>query len=194
MSNTFSTPQLKQRGWTLTMIRTFLPVPDEKIPNPKYCNAGSPMKLYVCKRVEKIEKTKKFLKHKEAADQRKQSAAKAVETKQAKMAQFVDEFQPKIPEYDREELLERADCNFYSLDFANRVYISDERKCVNYLRHCETAYEQKLWEIFGKTGVRAAYLDIKEKILEAIALTYDWLADECDLQMHRAREKFLSEP
>jgi len=192
MENTFSTPQLKQRGWTDTMIRKFLPLPDETRPNPKYRHAGSPMKLYLCKRVKRIEKTKTFLKRQEAADRRKQSAAKAVETKQAKMAKFVDEFLPSIPDYGREELIVRANRNFYCLGMSVHVYLSDERKCVNYLRHCETDYEQKLSEISGNTGVHMAYLEIKEKILEAIALKYDWLAEECDLQLQRTQKKFLS--
>lgn len=125
-------------------------------------------------------------------DRRKQSAAKAVETKQAKMAKFVDEFLPSIPDYGREELIVRANRNFYCLGMSVHVYLSDERKCVNYLRHCETDYEQKLSEISGNTGVHMAYLEIKEKILEAIALKYDWLAEECDLQLQRTQKKFLS--
>lgn len=57
--------QLVGRGWTRTLIAMFLPIPDQTAPNPKYRHAGSPMKLYSLKRVEKKEKSVRFKRAKE---------------------------------------------------------------------------------------------------------------------------------
>jgi len=62
------------------------------------------------------------------------------------------------------------------------------RITVNFLRHQGTSYEEKLDEIFGKTGVNAAYIAIKKKVLEAIAKEYLFLAEECKRQMESVQE------
>ncbi len=45
--------------------------------------------------------------------------------------------------------------------------------------------ETALDEIAGKVGVGDAYMEIKTKVLEAIAEEYDWLWDECWRQEKR---------
>lgn len=130
---------------------------------------------------------------KELADRRKIAANKAVALKRAKMKQFVAEFNPKIPVYEEAELLKLAQENFRSLGLPCEVELSDERICVNYLRHCETSYEQKLGRIFGKTGGRDAYYEIKDKILDEISSKYPWLMEECFRQSMKMREKQMWE-
>ncbi len=70
----------------------------------------------------------------------------------------------------------------------NPVFLA--RISVNYLRHMLTSYEDELTRIYGKTGVREAYLELNEKIYEAIGDTYEevwWeLVEECDRQ-YRAK-------
>jgi hypothetical protein len=48
------TQDIKDRGWTNTLITRFLPVPDEMRPNPHYRSAA-PMKLYSLDRVISVE-------------------------------------------------------------------------------------------------------------------------------------------
>ncbi len=178
----FTTPDLKSRGWTDSLVRRFLEVPDDTRSNPKYRNAGSPMKLYLRDRVSKIETSMEFMDAKRKADARKISAKKAVETKLAQMTNYIKNLTIEVPEMERTKLIEAANENFRSLDLPSEVRLSDERMCVNFLRHCGTKYETELRSIAGKTGAVDAYFKIKDMVLEKIAFTYDWLAEECDRQ------------
>ena len=67
---------LKQRGWTMAMIRDILGAPDAEVPNPHYSNAA-PMKLYYLYRVVEAEKSEAFSAAKIKADKRRASAQKA---------------------------------------------------------------------------------------------------------------------
>jgi len=155
----YTVPQLTDRGWTKGLIKKFLLTHDETKPNPnpKYSNAAAPMKLYSEDRVTEIESSGDFLAAKEKSVQRKQSAMKGVQTKQNRMDAFLKELEISISVYERKKLIELATTNFRGLDLPERVEIFDERMCVNYLRHCESEYEEKLIEIAGKTGCRDAY-------------------------------------
>lgn len=53
---------------------------------------------------------------------------------------------------------------------------------MNYLRHQVTKYDYHLDQVHGKVRIDDAYLAIREKVFEAIAKTYPWLADECRRQ------------
>lgn len=188
----FTTSELKSRGWTDSLIRKFLEEHDETRPNPKYSNAGSPMKLYRRDRVERIEKSEEFREAKRKADDRKVSAKKAVETKLKKMQDYLDNLIIEVPKMKKETLIAAARQNSYLLDLPDHVEFSDERNCVNFLRHCETKYESELANIAGKTGASDAYYEIKEKVLNAIAEQYDWLVEECDRQILQMMKKRYS--
>src|SRR2546429_7280232 len=54
-----TTSALKERGWTLALIKKFLGEPDDTRENPHYRSAA-PMRLYTIDRVEVIEKTPDF--------------------------------------------------------------------------------------------------------------------------------------
>lgn len=75
--------QLKERGWTDTMIKKFLGTPDATKVNPFYSSAA-PMGLYDVKRVKKVERTKAFKEAMEKSEARKAAAEKAVVTKMKK--------------------------------------------------------------------------------------------------------------
>ncbi|WAP50852.1 hypothetical protein OL239_12755 [Arthrobacter sp. ATA002] len=49
----------KERGWTDTQIKTFLPEPDQTARNP-FSRKAAPMKLYALERVEAIEVTAEY--------------------------------------------------------------------------------------------------------------------------------------
>lgn len=188
----FTRPDLKGRGWTDALIRRYLPAEDATLPNPKVVNAGKPMKLYKRDRVEKFEASEEFQDANRVSERRKLSAKKAVATKLARMQDYVNNLTIEVLRKERKELIDAARKNYYSQCSRGSVTLSEETMCVNYLRHCGTQYESELKQIAGKTGGPDAYFDIKEKVLDEIALTYDWLAEECDRQrdeMNRKRFK-----
>ena len=57
METTWSAAALRRRGWTDTLIRDILGEPHWLAPNPKYPNAGAPMKLWDRCRAEQLERT-----------------------------------------------------------------------------------------------------------------------------------------
>lgn len=140
------------------------------------------MKLYRQDRVERIEASVQFLEAKQKADARKQSSRKAVVTKWEKMQDYLDELTIEVPQMEKAVLIKAAQENFYSLGLPDGATPSIERMCVNFLRHCGTKYESELAKIAGKTGAKDAYYCIKQQVLDAIEIQYDWLAEECRRQ------------
>ena len=190
-------------GWTESLVSKFLPEPDKFQPNP-YHKSGPPMRLYDLKRVERIEKTKRFIATKQAVEPRKKAARKAVTSKREGTMKYVDLVVVQVPKMDRDELVKLA-CESYndwqeqkdsrreeSRDWEPANFLSSapflERICVNYLRHELTGYENHLEKTFGKVGTAEAYKKIKEKVENAITETYPWLTEECKKQRKRREE------
>lgn len=189
--------KIKERGWTEGLIEKFLPNPDSLCTNPVF-KCASPMKLYYLLKVEKIEKSKRFLELKNSLSSRKSGAKKAAETKRIKTQKYVDSLNIEVEKFSRHDLIENA-CDQYN---AYKEYIQSERSewfdfepassrsdqsflnriCVNFLRHQATKYEQCLDDTKGKVGTNKAYFEIKIKVLNAIAKEYPWLEHECSRQ------------
>jgi hypothetical protein len=154
------------------------------------------MRLYWHAGVESAEASVEFQEMQAKRQPRRDAAQRALETKRQTIADYVENLEISVPCLSRKELIERA-CNSYN---ANREggsrAVPDaepaflERICVNYLRHCLTEYERHLEEIAGKVGTREAYLEVKSKVLDAIAAEYDWLADECRRQEKRMWDEY----
>ncbi len=200
--NMVTAATIKNRGWTESMIKLFLPEPDLFVTNPVY-RSGPKMRLYLLSRVEEIEKTDAFLAAAANSEKRKKSARKAVDTKLKKLKQYIDNMDIKVPVIDLKKLFRKA-CQHHNhqknqmqysfpsiyADFipANLKY-SDEnflfRISVNYLRHQLTRYENELKKIVGKTGASEGYIEIKRKVLDAIAQAYPDLAEECQRQQEQ---------
>lgn len=183
---------LKARGWSEAMIKQYLGEPDELKPNPYYKSAA-PMRLYSLKRVEKVEKSKKFIEAKAAADRRKESAAKGVATKVEKAIQYANTVKIKVPVVNYDTLVKHA-CRHYNdwhecdrngmtnLDFipADPKHSDPEflhRITINYLRHECTSYDDELEKLFGKTGVHEAHQILQRRINKEIRATYPQLND-----------------
>lgn len=64
--NYYSVSELKQRGWTTTMINRLMPTHNAERVNPKY-RCAAPMKFYSVKRVNRIEQTDEFKQRKQKA-------------------------------------------------------------------------------------------------------------------------------
>lgn len=175
---------VKERGWTDWLIRQFLPSPDQTRRNPCYRNAA-PMKLYAVDRVVAAEATSEFMEH--PAHKRRQSAQRAVETKRQQLSAHLDTIEIQVPVVDN-----LVDCACQSYNDHNwrsewaatpdseRSFL--DRICVNYLRHRMTSYEYHLDTIAGRVGVADGYIEVKSKVLNAIADAYPNLAGECSRQ------------
>ncbi len=192
----FSLSDLKNRGWTDTLVKRLIGEPDQLQVNPCY-RSGPKMKLYKTQRVEEAETLEEFVEAQKGKRGRQAAAQKALATKRRRIEEYVAAVKVEVPALSEDELIRRA-CDNYNWHKSdnNDNWASPssdpeflERICVNYLRHCLTEYEAHLAEIAGKVGVRDAYLEIKTKVLKAIAEKYDWLWLECSRQEDRMRDQ-----
>jgi hypothetical protein len=178
----FSIPELKTRQWTDTAIKRFLPEPDDTRPNPHYSRAGEPMKFWLKTRVQRVEKTKRFLEWKSGAVARRVAANKGVMTKVINMEERINEVKITIiggkSRDEIEALAVRTHGGNYQGDpgpfyFNNQV----ARNCI---RHNLTNYE-KLWKLInrGETG-EGAYHILRERVDQLIDEVYPEFSDAAD--------------
>lgn len=186
---------LKKRGWTNKAISKFLgDSPDRTAPNPHYRSAA-PMRLYLRAKALELENRDDFKKWIEEiklkSKSRKESSKKAVITKTNKLIEYISHVEVKVPRYDLLKLYHLA-CEHYNelhcfrgnfktanknadISFLNRI-------SVNFLRHELTSYEEELYNIFGKVGIREAHESLFKKIMSAISESYPSLNTECEKQ------------
>ena len=98
---------LKYRGWTEAGINRFLEMPDKEVDNPNYKNAW-PMKLYLISRVEKIEKSKKFLEFQEKNIKKVAGAKKAAETRKERLLKEIQGWKIELVREDYEVVVHRT--------------------------------------------------------------------------------------
>lgn len=187
---------LKERGWTNSLIKAFLPSPDEMRLNPMYKSAA-PMLLYKEGRIKRIEGTQKFKKNLEKVAPKKIAAQKAVETKLNNLLSYLDSVEINLITLSKEELIEKA-CKHYNeiqldrssegLKCSDRAATKNsdfsflKRICVNFLRHEMTSYEDHIEEMSDKVGFNRGYLAVRDKVFDKIKETYPWLKEECEKQ------------
>src|SRR5262249_36768559 len=100
-------------------------------------------------------------------------------------------------QHPQEEVIERAimshnaRCLGTDRHRANRNDSSEflARITVNYIRHELTSYDGLLQNARGKVGVDLAQEEIADKVFDAIADAYPWLADECYRQLDERRKR-----
>lgn len=192
---------LKARGWTESLINKHLEPQDKTRTNPRY-SSSAPMLLWLLERVERAEASEEFKAAQEGRASRRAAAQRAVETKRARVRTWLDALKVSVPKMGMKKLVLRA-CDSYnamrSARFLVSGYLSDpadensdqdflDRICVNYLRHELTCYERHLGEIAGKVGATDSYLELKDKVLDAIAEAYSELGVECLKQSQAAAQ------
>ena len=190
---------LKQRGWTESMIKTFLRDPDAEKDNPIYKSAA-PMKLYDMKRVLAAESEDRFKERKNKAENRSKTMKDVADLKKQELMEQIELMTFKIKVISQDNLIKNAirsyndfhemisvERNYYSFDYATTK--SDkpflERIEVNYIRHNLTKYDTALETMAGRIGVHEAVVKIKFMILDAIAEKYPELSNECQNQKNR---------
>jgi hypothetical protein len=196
-------PRLKERGWTAAMIRD-LGDPDQLVPNPRYRSAA-PMRLWSAERVATLESGDAFIARVEAGKTRSAASVAAADKRREQLLETLSAITFSLPVLDDDVLTRNAirhrndarefhHSGAFREDF-ERVNPDDpssidpetlQRWEVNYLRHALTEYERELGAVAGKVGVRDAVDLIREKVYDAIAGRYPWLAGECGRQV-RAR-------
>jgi hypothetical protein len=192
------------RGWTDRAIELFLKAPDKEAENPHY-KCASPMKLYLIRRVEEVERSKEFQGFQNKNRARVESSRKSVETKRERLLREVRGWSIRLGkteytsvkenavrsynEFKQQVAWEREDSDFhFEPATVNSGEEFLERITVNYLRHQLSDYDEKLERIFGKIGKDEAYTILNQKIYEKIAEVYPQLKSECERQLLRKQE------
>lgn len=194
---TYYKKELKDLGWTDSLIKKYLPTPD-KILNLGY---GKSCYLYDSLKVHQIikennlqEKLSKNLeqknKHKEV---RSEIAKKCVKKRTEKLVEEIEDLKIEVELID-DHLLRQFACDEYNSFKINRnkyfdfaTINSDEdflqRIVVNFIRHNLTSYDQELNYLFGKMGKNTAIVNLWKKIFSEIANVYPKYEKECSNQL-----------
>ena len=194
--------QLRERGWTPALVRTFLGPPDATKKNPHYAPAA-PMKLYDLRRVKAAERRAKWKQQRSAAAKRSQASLEVAARKRECTIQEADRIKIRVKAHTPQSLLKEAidHYNERSAERAIKRGTDDDRfACesdspaflqriqVNYARHQLSNYERLLRQWDGRTGVAQAVCIACRRVFEQIARRFPWLADECTRQLRRAEE------
>lgn len=178
---------LDRPGWSRSLIQKILGEPDERVPmygrSGEYC-------IFKEQRVLDAEASDVFLSAQEALAKRKNAAAKAIETKKAKLIDIVNEMRISVIKLSDDKLLNEAICSYNSInsmrDFGGACLSSDQaflqRITVNFIRHELTSYDANLAVVANKTGGEEAVMLIRKKVYKEIAKAYPDLEEECDRQ------------
>lgn len=193
---TLTKTEVKSLGFTEKLIEMLLPEPELR-PNPHYRSAAF-MQLFKRSDVEKAMKNPVFQERLKKREERQAAAEKAVETKRAKLKAATDKFieSIKIEKVDidvlRTATIEAKQDWYYEQSYirgewyVKDAYSADEntvmRWMVNFVRHEMTSYDEQLYYMKGKVGIREMYQDIRDFILDKIAVIYPELAQECKRQ------------
>jgi len=183
INNYFSTTQLKERGWSDSMIRKFMPLPDEFLPNPYYPNSGH-MRLYLKTRAGKIEKTEQFMSASLSASKRADMLNMCFEQKKGALSALAHQI--NIPDFTRDEA---SIMNSAALEFEmgreNYNHSKDEQTkeihkiAINMLLEIQGPVIWQLDDFYHHQGVCEARKIVRQRILAKIIRTYPVLKDEC---------------
>ena len=179
-----------ERKWTKTLIQKFLGEPDKYVSNPHY-RSSPQAKLYKTERVKEVEGTEEFQKAFAASRKMSESRKKSAEKQKQEILDEWSDYSVSLSELDEDTLYQVAidayndhqcaidSCEFASLN-SDRSFL--DRIAVNYLRHECCDYEECLADIKGRVGVADAYVLIKKKILDQIAMEFPYLKAEANRQ------------
>lgn len=177
----YSVPDIKNRGWTDTAIKKFLPAqPDDTRPNPYYSRAGAPMKFWLVRRVHRAEKTKKFTTWRAGAGERSDQAERAVTTRVDNIVKKMGTAEITIQRGLTKEQIHKLAIITHGGNYLGDPgeFVWSNRKARDCIRHNLTNYEQ-LWNICnrGKTG-KAAYELLRSRVDALIDETYPEYASD----------------
>jgi hypothetical protein len=212
MSDHITPARIKsERGWTDSLIKTFLGEPDNTAPNPHY-RSGPRMRLYLLARVETAEASAEWQAAKAAkagARAKLKATAKATaERERAELLAAIERITVAVPDLTVAELRKRA-VEHYNLlwksrgKYDKRASENDDpafldRISYNCLRHdlihIEVADGDRVYRdeliasLHGMVGKNDAYDALWEKVSDAITDAYPHLCDAC-LEADRRRQE-----
>ncbi|HNO26344.1 MAG TPA: hypothetical protein PKK94_25415 [Leptospiraceae bacterium] len=158
---------LKERGWTDSMVKKFYPVPFQI----KKRSGGGKYNLYILSKVEEIEKTDQFKQALEKSCEYRERAEKGNDTKYERVSNEAEEilkdFTVREIEYEKLKLLALESKNLHRQDKGNysdfQLNPQNETRIIsNYIRHELTNYDYLLSSLEGK----AFYYEIVKSEIE----------------------------
>lgn len=202
MNGHFTAAELRERGWSPSMIRALLDPPDRRAPNPVFRSAA-PTRLYEVERVVLAEETEAFTALRDRAERRSRAALLAAERRRGDTLAALAAIPITVPVLPWDALTRKAVDHRNHRDAERARHRPDHipdpalvadvdeptlrRWAVNYLRHELTVYDGALEELSGRVGRAEATRLLRRRTYEAIARAYPRLADECGRQL-RLRE------
>jgi len=185
---------LRERGWSLTMIEKFLGAPDKTATNPKSRKAA-PMKFWLLSRVIEAQNHPDFQAIQAKAARRSAAMTASAAARIDDMLLKVEAMEISVRALPESDLLLTAQKSWeirHSQGRAERQSIGESdaafarRISVNYVRHQLTTYDTALDETAEKVGATAARERIRQRVYGSITQCYPYLQKECERQMkHR---------
>jgi hypothetical protein len=166
----YSVQSLKDRGWTDTAIKRFLPEkPDDTRDNPHFAWAGAPMKFWTVRRVHRVEKTKRFLAWKAGTEKRKEAATRGVETRIDRMIELVEKAEITIQRGWSDDAIHKLAAQTHGGNYAGDPgeFHWSNRTAVNCIRHNLTNYEE-LWQSINRGDTGKAPYELLRKRVDAL--------------------------
>jgi len=180
------TALLQRPGWTATLVSRLLGDPDQR---KKVFGYTTPLALYSIARIEQAEAGAEFAQAQAGVAKRKEAAAKAVETKIAKLMVAIEAMPISVERLSLDRVKKQA-IDSYNMRNRGESFASKDddpafldRITVNFIRHELTQYDSALWAIVGKTGISRAVVEIRRRVYSAIAQAYPDLKAECERQI-----------
>lgn len=184
-----TTSQIRDRGWSLSMISRFLGGHDDTRVNPFYRSAA-PVKLYVEERVLEVEKREDFQSVLVKAQRRSQASQISAQIRTDALCEEVltrvrvndmsyDRLRQKALQHKRRRDQERAIRRDEMLPSDDPAKASEEhihRWMVNYARHVLSNYDRVRDAYAGKVGVHHAAEAVRSTVLSIIAQKWPELA------------------
>lgn len=182
----YTLTQIKQMGFTDSIIKTLNIIPTEIKPNPH--NKKNFMKLYSEEYIDTILKSSEFVNLVGKNINRRLGALKSTTTKVERLMRDIDNLNITIKRIENVELLALHQYNEYNITQLRLANVKDDvrfldRLCVNYIRHELTNYDNSLDFTVGKVGKYKAFNRINEKIYTRIKEVYPQYSEECDRQL-----------
>lgn len=186
---------LRARGWTIGLIKKYLPNPCKK----QTFRWGERF-FYSEKRVLHIESQEYFARAQKKAAQKSLSASERIAVRRAQRLNFLENEMPvRVTVLPLDEVVRDAidsynvfhayKSQFRDYDFLPASQSSSksflDRITVNYIRHNLTKYEAMLFNNCGKLARAETEPIIRRRVFRAVADAYPDLRNECFEQMKR---------
>ena len=184
LSDNFCKSELKERGWTDSLIRDHLgqPCRSKHVRGHKH-----PMLLYSKARVLEAEASPSFSEQQIRSQARSEIAKQSAARRAKSTREAAATLRFKVIKMSPSRLLGEAIASYRQRTGWHVTRNDDlaflERLQVNYARHELTSYDEVLPLFDGEIGVADAKQVIRQAVYAAIADAYPHLAEECDRQL-----------